>query len=158
MGGRDGALDASGAPSISSNNNSGGGGGGSGGVRGLEEVYSLTETGDPNPTGEFAFRSRSTQPPTYPIARGARDGAPSVAAAAEERMDGHLAAVRGVLSDALNSVKKEHDSATAQLRSDNRKLQHALAVARAREAELEGKLQTAQQLMSGLSQTWSKPR
>ena len=37
-----------------------------------------------------------------------------------------------------------------ELMADNRKLQHALAVARSREADLEERLKRASQVMSGL--------
>ena len=84
------------------------------------------------------------------MARSGRGGIQSVSAAAEERMDAQLAAVRAVLSDSMASLQREHEEMTSQLKSDNRKLQHALAVARSREADLEERLKRASQVMSGL--------
>ena len=120
--------------------------------RGLDEGYAVTESGAPTKTGEFRLRSLGgfTAPPAYTMARSGRGGIQSVSAAAEERMDAQLAAVRAVLSDSMASLQREHEEMTSQLKSDNRKLQHALAVARSREADLEERLKRASQVMSGL--------
>lgn len=126
--------------------------------RGLEEGYALSEVGDSQRTGEFRLRSRTSPPPAYAMARSGRGGIQNVTAAAEERMESQLAAVRAVLSDAMAGLQQEHEGTTSQLKSDNRKLQHALAVARAREADLEEKLKRAQAVMSGLTSDWNKVR
>ena len=74
------------------------------------------------------------------------------AAELAQRLEVQLSAVRAVLADSMASLQQEHEAATAQLRADNRKLQHARGQARAREAELEERLTQAQQVFSGLAQ------
>ena len=122
-------------------------------ARGLDEGFALTETGAPERSGEFRLRSLGgfTPPPAYGLARSGRAGIQTVTAAAEERLDAQLASVRAVLSDSMSALQREHEEATSTLRADNRKLQHALGVARAREAQLEEKLRSASKLMSGLT-------
>ena len=63
--------------------------------------------------------------------------------------------MRGLLGDALAGLQREHEAQMHQLRTDNKRLHHALGVARSREAELEEKLRRASDVMIGLQQ-WSK--
>jgi peptidoglycan hydrolase CwlO-like protein len=69
----------------------------------------------------------------------------------------YLSQVRAVLSETIASLQHEHEAATAQLKSENRRLQQALAQVKAREGELEAKLLGISKQMSGLAE-WTTKR
>ena len=81
----------------------------------------------------------------------------SAVALAEQRMDAQLGGVRALLMDSIAVVQREHEAAVAALRSENRRLEQALAQSRAREVEYEDKLGRAVGAISGLAE-WGEMR
>ena len=59
--------------------------------------------------------------------------------------------MRSVLVQSLSALTHESKASEGALRNENRRLQQALAQARAREAEYEDKLKQASQLITGLA-------
>ena len=116
------------------------------------QLYPRGLADDPLPTGEYSLRSRSPAP-----GGGGGGGMASAVALAEQRMDAQLGGVRALLMDSIAVVQREHEAAVAALRSENRRLEQALAQSRAREVEYEDKLGRAVGAISGLAE-WGEMR
>ena len=74
-----------------------------------------------------------------------------IVAGAEQQMEEQLRSMRSVLVQSLSALTHESKASEGALRNENRRLQQALAQARAREAEYEDKLKQASQLITGLA-------